>query len=159
MNYFILLFSVAPDGREVFAEVIRVSTPSNFFPCQVALAASFGLFHGAALRKVTFGQLPVLCLKSLHRGKSQGKSGVGRLLMKCTSDWKRNKISHKLKIETIKKRTSYTTVPIYLDDVNDGKFLGKITEGFDDGLLYETSEVNFHLLLITLNACFDFMNT
>ena len=79
--------------------------------------------------------------------------------MKCTSVWKRNKISHKLKIETIKKRTSYTTVPIYLDVVNDGKFLGKITEGFDDGLLYETSEVNFHLLLITLNACFDFMNT
>ena len=61
--------------------------------------------------------------------------------MKCTLDWKCNKISHRLKIETIKKRTSYTTMPIYLDDVNDGKFLAKITEGFDDGLVYETSEV------------------
>ena len=48
-------------------------------------------------------------------------------------------------------------MPIYLDDVNDGKFLGKITEGFDDGLVYETSEVNFYLFSITLNACFDFM--
>ena len=47
-----------------------------------------------------------------------------------------------MKIETIKKRTSFTSMPLYLDDVNDGKFLGKITEGFDDGLVYDTSEVS-----------------
>ena len=51
---------MAPGGREVFADVIRVSTPSNFFACQVALAGSFGLFHGMLLRKVTSGQLPVV---------------------------------------------------------------------------------------------------
>ena len=97
------------------------------------------LFRKIGLQNFIYFQL---CLKSLVKGKSQGKSGVGRLLMKCTSCWSRNKISHRLKIETIRKRTSYTTMPIYLDDVNDGKFLGKITEGFDDGLVYETSEVN-----------------
>ena len=140
----------------MFADVIRVHTPSNFFACQLALASSFGLFHGAALRKVTSGQLPVLSLKSLHRGKSQGKSGVGRLIMKCVSCWKRNKISHRLKIETIKKKASYTSLPIYLDDVNDGKFLGKITEGFDNGLVYKTSEVNlpfFSLVMFALVVC------
>ena len=155
LNFF--FFSVTPGGRNVYADIIRVYTPSNFFACNLALAASFGLFHGTALRRVTSGQLPVLSLKSLHRGKSQGKSGVGRLIMKCVSCWKRNKISHRLKIETIKKKASFTSLPVYFDDVNDGKFLGKITEGFDDGLVYETSEVkiNFSFLVIifTFNMC------
>ena len=87
-------------------------------------------------------------MKSLQRGKSQGKSGVGRLIMKCVSDWSRNKISHRLKIETIKKRVSFTTLPSYFDDVNDDKFLAKITEGFDDGEVYETAEVCIFLFLV-----------
>ena len=82
-----------------------------------------------------------LCLKSLQRGKSQGKSGVGRLIMKCVSDWTRNKLSHRLNIETIKKWSSYTTMPLYFDDIKSDKFLAKITEGFDDGEVYETKEV------------------
>ena len=81
------------------------------------------------------------------RGKSQGKSGVGCLIAKCTSDWSRNKISHRLKIETIKKRASFTTMPLYFDNVTDDKFLAKITEGFDDGEVYETAEVREIFLL------------
>ena len=49
-----------PGGREVFAEVIRVATPNNFYPCLLSLASSFGLFHGQLLRRVTAGQLPVV---------------------------------------------------------------------------------------------------
>ena len=60
--------------------------------------------------------------------------------MKCVSSWDRNKISPRLKIEKIKKRLSFTTMPIMFDDVKDDKFLEKITEGFDDGETYETSE-------------------
>ena len=84
----------------------------------------------------------------MQRGKSQGKSGVGRLICKCTSDWERNKISYRCKIETIKKRASFTTMPLYFDDVNEGGFLGRVTEGFDDGEVYETSEVVFVKFLI-----------
>ena len=91
-----------------------------------------------------------LCLKSLQRGKSQGKSGVGRLICKCVSDWPRNKISYRLKMETIKKRASFTTMPLYFDDVKDVKFLARATEGFDDGEVYETSEVN---IVICLKTC------
>ena len=146
----------------MFAEVIRVSTPNNFFPCQLALAASIGLFHGILLRRVTGGRLPVvnfqcsrillvrtftlqLCLKSLQRGKSQGKSGVGRLIMKCVSSWSRNKMSYRLNILTIKKRMSFTTMPLYFDDVKDDGFLKQITEGFDDGEVYETAEVTIYI--------------
>ena len=32
-------------------------------------------------------------------------------------------------------------MPLYFDDVTDDKFLSKITEGFDDGEVYETTEV------------------
>ena len=38
---------------------------------------------------------------------------------------------------------SFTTLPLYLDDVEDDKFLARITEGFDDGMVYETSEGEF----------------
>ena len=67
---YILYFSpthrIAPGGREVLAQVIRVATPNNFYPCLLALAAGFGLFHGQLLRNVTGGQLPVvICLVSL----------------------------------------------------------------------------------------------
>ena len=62
-------------------------------------------------------------------------------MTKCVSDWNRNKISHRLKIETIKKRASFTTMPLYFDDVTDDKFLSKITEGFDNGEVNETTEV------------------
>ena len=86
--------------------------------------------------------LSQVCLKSLLNGKSQGKNGTGRLIAKCVSCWEKNKISHRTKIETIKKRMSFTTLPLYTDDVKDRKFLCKVTEGYDDGETYETNEVN-----------------
>lgn len=46
-----------------------------------------------------------------------------------------------MNIQTIKKRMSFTTLPIYVDDVKDDKFLAKMVEGFDDGECYETNEV------------------
>ena len=82
-----------------------------------------------------------MCLKSLNRGKSQGKSSTGRLIMKGTSCWSKNKLSYNLAMETIKKRASFTSLPLYFDDVKSDKFLVKITEGFDDGEVYETKEV------------------
>ena len=51
---------VVPGGRDVLAQVIRVATPNNFYPCMLSLAASFGLFHGQFLRKSTSGQLPAV---------------------------------------------------------------------------------------------------
>ena len=36
---------------------------------------------------------------------------------------------------------SQTSLPINFDDVKSDKFLSKITEGFDDGEVYETKEV------------------
>ena len=38
---------------------------------------------------------------------------------------------------------SYTTMPLYFDDVKDDGFLKQITEGFDDGEVYETTEVTY----------------
>ena len=87
-----------------------------------------------------------MCLKSVNRGKSQGKSSTGRLIMKCTSCWLRNKLSYNLAPETIKKRASFTSLPLYFDDVKSDRFLKKITEGFDDGEVYETKEVRNVLL-------------
>ena len=158
-------FSLKRGGRDVFASVIRVSTPGdNFYSCQLSLAGSFVLFHGHMVRKVvTCGQLPAvclvyncalflkfcclqMCLKSVNRGKSQGKSSTGRLIMKCTSCWLRNKLSYNLAPETIKKRASFTSLPLYFDDVKSDRFLKKITEGFDDGEVYETKEVRNVLL-------------
>ena len=63
--------------------------------------------------------------------------------MKCVSSWERNKLSYRLKMETIKKRLSFTTMPVIFDDVKDDKFLEKVTEGFDDGEVYETNEGEF----------------
>ena len=110
--------------------------------CQLALRAGFLLFHGIIFRKVTSGQLPVVCLKSTNRGKSQGKSSVGRLVMASCSNWKKNKMSYSLAKETIKKRASFTTCLLYFDDVKSDKFISNITEGYDDGEVYETKEVN-----------------
>ena len=87
-----------------------------------------------------------MCLKSVNRGKSQGKSSTGRLIMKCTSCWLRNKLSYNLAPETIKKRASFTSLPLYFDDVKSDRFLKKITEGFDDGEVYKTKEVRNVLL-------------
>ena len=56
----ICIFRIVPGGRDVFANVIRVSTPNNFEACQTALAAGMGLFHGMLLRRKTSGQLPVV---------------------------------------------------------------------------------------------------
>ena len=66
--------------------------------------------------------------------------------MKCTSCWLRNKLSYNLAPETIKKRASFTSLPLYFDDVKSDRFLKKITEGFDDGEVYETKEVRNVLL-------------
>ena len=84
-------------------------------------------------------------LKSINKGKSQGKSSATRLVMKTVSCWKRNKLSYSLAPETIKKRLSQTSLPIIFDDVKSDKLLSKITEGFDDGEVYETKEVSSSL--------------
>ena len=65
--------------------------------------------------------------------------------MKCVSSWSRNKMSYRLNILTIKKRMSFTTMPLYFDDVKDDGFLKQITEGFDDGEVYETAEVTIYI--------------
>ena len=63
--------------------------------------------------------------------------------MKCVSSWDRNKISYRLKMETMKKRLSFTTMPVIFDDVKDDKFLERITEGFDDGEVLDCFNFNF----------------
>ena len=65
--------------------------------------------------------------------------------MKTASCWKKNKLSYSYSMapETIKKRLSQTSLPINFDDVKSDKFLSKITEGFDDGEVYETKEASF----------------
>ena len=85
-----------------------------------------------------------MCLKSVNRGKAQGKSGTGRLIMKCVGDWDKNKLSYTTAMPTIKKKLSYTAFPVYFDDVKSDKFLEKITEGYDNGETYETKEVRNH---------------
>ena len=61
--------------------------------------------------------------------------------MKTVSDWGKNKLSYSLAKETIKKKASFTAWPLYFDDVKSDKFLSTITEGYDEGENYETSEV------------------
>ena len=56
---------MAPGGRDVFAKVIRVAPPNNFYPALVALAAGFALFHGQRVRQITSGQLPVVQILKL----------------------------------------------------------------------------------------------
>ena len=56
------------------------------------------------------------------------------------SDWKSNKVSPRIPIETITKKWSYTSCPMYFDDVKSDKFINKLSEGFDDGEAYETAE-------------------
>ena len=63
--------------------------------------------------------------------------------MKCTSSWSKHKLSYTLAMETIQKRASFTGLPLYFDDVKSDRFLSKITEGFDDGQVYETAEVRY----------------
>ena len=46
-------------------------------------------------------------------------------------------------MDTIRKKVSYTSAPVYFDDVKAANFLSKITEGFDNGETYETREVRF----------------
>ena len=86
-----------------------------------------------------------MCLKSVNRGKAQGKSGAARLIMHTVSDWAKNKLSYSLAKETIKKKASYTSLPLYFDDVKSDKFLSTITEGYDEGENYETAEVGFSI--------------
>ena len=71
--------------------------------------------------------------------------------MKCVSSWDRNKISYRLKMETIKKRLSFTTMPVIFADVKDDNFLERITEGFDDGEVLDCFFVLFlNLVLVPL---------
>lgn len=54
-------FSMKRGGRDIFSDVVRVSTPGdNFYPCQLSLAGGFVLFHGLIVRKITCGQLPAV---------------------------------------------------------------------------------------------------
>ena len=122
---------------------MEVYTLFNFYPCQLALAAGSGLFHGMLLQRRMTGQLPAVALKSINRGKSQGKSGTAWQVAKICSDWKTNKLSHCLNIETIKKRSSFTSLPLIFDDVKSDKFLQKIIKWFDDGEVYESREGEF----------------
>ena len=129
-------------GRDVMANILRVLTPGdNKYPCSLSIGGGIGLFHGFFIRSITSGQLPVIGLKSVNKGKSQGKSSASRLVMKSVSYWQKNKLSYSLAPETIKKRLSQTSLPINFDDVKSDKFLSKITKGFDDGEVYETKEV------------------
>lgn len=81
----------------------------------------------------------------MNKGKSQGKSSAARLVMKTVSCWKTNKLSYSLAPETIKKRLAQTSLPVNFDDIKSDKFLSKITEGFDEGEVYETKEVWFYI--------------
>ena len=129
-------------GRNVMANILRVLTPGeNMYACSLSLGGGIGLFHGHFIRAITSGQLPVIGLKSVNKGKTQGKSSTARLVMRTVSCWSKNKMSYSMASETIKKRLSQTSLPITFDDVKSDKFLNKITEGFDDGEVYETKEV------------------
>ena len=129
-------------GRDVMANILRVLTPGeNMYACSLSLGGGIGLFHGHFIRAITSGQLPVIGLKSVNKGKTQGKSSTARLVMRTVSCWSKNKMSYSMASETIKKRLSQTSLPITFDDVKSDKFLNKITEGFDDGEVYETKEV------------------
>ena len=71
---------ILPGGREVLAQVIRVATPNNFYPCLLSLAAGFGLFHGQLLRSVTGVQLPVVYgLSCCHGYYSDAFSGMSEV--------------------------------------------------------------------------------
>ena len=51
----------------------------------------------------------------------------------------------RVNMQTIKKRASVSTPPIYFDDLGEekeGKFAARVTEGFDDGEVYETGDVS-----------------
>ena len=54
-------------------------------------------------------------------------------------------------------------MPLYFDDVKDDGFLKQITEGFDDGEVYETAEVTSPSLLLllpllcTYRTCFPYL--
>ena len=58
--------------------------------------------------------------------------------MKATSCWVRNRISARLKMEMIRRKASFTSLPLYFDDVKKESFISNITEGFDEGDDYET---------------------
>ena len=129
-----------PGPRDLYANLIMVSTPDNFYGCNLAYTSGIGQFHGLRLRSRTGGQCPVVVYKALKKGKGQGKSAVARAVCYLVSDWKTNKLSHKLSTEAIRKKQSFTTCPLYFDDVKKDTFINRITEGFDDGETYETAE-------------------
>ena len=129
-----------PGARDLFVNLIKVATPNNYYACHFGLAAGVCQFHGQRLRALTGGQCPVVVYKSSKKGKSEGKSGVARMTCYLVSDWKTNKLSPKLSNETIRKKMSYTACPLYFDDVKKDSFINRVTEGFDDGEVYETAE-------------------
>ena len=119
-----MFYRVKHGPRDLFTNLIKVSTPDNFHPCNLALSAGMGQFHGQRLRSLCGGQCPVVVYKSANKGKSQGKSGVARMVCYLVSDWS-NKLSAKLSAETIKKKCSFTSCPIYFDDVKKGSCQNK----------------------------------
>ena len=138
--------------------IFRVVTPFNFYPCLLAIFNLCGLFHGMRLRKVTSGQDPKMVLKSVNKGKSQGKSACGKLCMKAVSDWDRNRVSSRFKKELIRKKASFTSMPIYFDDVKNDNFVSALTEGFDEGDDYETMEREHKRRAVMIVSCNYFSN-
>ena len=92
-------------------------------------------------------------LKSLNQGKLQGKSGVGKICMKATSCWTRNRLSARVKSEMIKRKASFTSMPLYFDDVKKDNFIANLTEGFDEGEDYETIEREYKIQAEVIVSC------
>ena len=94
-----------------------------------------------------------LMLKSLNQGKSQGKSGVGKICMKATSCWSRNRMSARVKTEMIKRKASFTSMLLYFNDVKNDNFMSTLTEGFDEGDHYETVEREYKRRAEVMVSC------
>ena len=59
--------SMPPGARDIYADIIRVSTPGdNFYPCNLGLASGIVLALGKITRGVTEGQLPVVSKNFSH---------------------------------------------------------------------------------------------
>ena len=55
-----------PGDRDLFAQLIRLYTPSNFEVFQLSLAGACVQFHGQLIRTVTAGQLPAVNVADTH---------------------------------------------------------------------------------------------
>ena len=127
-------------GRDVMNEILSVSTPDNIEACVSGIASAIGLFHSEVLRDVTGGQVSTVLLKSKDGGKSEGKTGVQQLGAKTCSCWQTHRISTLTSIQTLRKKASFTTLPLFLDDVNNDRRVAELTVGYDGGETYETKD-------------------